>query len=390
MWFFAYLMHDKASLLKTIFREKLMDEQSEKKRIASIDAVRGFDMFWIIGGDLIFRSLFTLIGTNWANHLSEQLEHCTWHGFHFYDLIFPLFLFIMGASMPFSISKRLERGDSRRKLMGHIIQRGFILILLGLMYNGLFELDFENMRYAGVLQRIGITYMFAAFIIMQWKNPKIQMIIGGGILLLYWAVMAIPVPGAGSYVLTPEGNLASYIDRLLLPGRFCCFRFGDNEGILSTFPAIVNVLMGIQAGHLLKSTKSDPRKVLILTLSGAGCVTAALIWNFVFPINKLIWTSSYVLFSGGWSLLLLALFYWVIDVKGWKKWAFGFIVIGMNPITIYLAQNIIHFQWIANYFTGGLVELLGAFKPLVWEICVFAVKWLFLYLLFRKQIFLKV
>jgi predicted acyltransferase len=367
-----------------------MNEPPEKKRIVSIDALRGFDMFWIIGGDMIFRSLFTLVGTGWAGTLSGQLEHCAWHGFHFYDLIFPLFLFIMGVSMPFSFSKRLERGDSHREMTVHIIQRGLILILLGLMYNGLLELDFADMRYAGVLQRIGITYIIAAFILLRWKRPKIHLIIGGAILLLYWAVMAIPVPGSVSSVLTPQGNLASYIDRFLLPGRFCCFQFGDNEGILSTFPAVVNVLMGILAGQLLKSAGSNLKKVLTLAFSGIGCIAAALVWNIVFPINKLIWTSSYVLYSGGWSLLLLALFFWIIDVRGFTKWAFLFIVIGMNPITIYLAQNIIYFQGIANYFTGGLVELTGSFKPLLQEISVFATKWLFLYFLFRQRLFLKV
>ena len=130
-----------------------MKDQFQKKRIASIDALRGFDMFWIIGGDQIFRALFTLIGTGWAGVLSGQLKHCTWHGFHFYDLIFPLFLFIVGAAMPFSISKRLDRGDSKKDVYKHVFQRSLILMVLGLIYNGLFELDFINLRYAGVLQR---------------------------------------------------------------------------------------------------------------------------------------------------------------------------------------------------------------------------------------------
>ena len=266
-----------------------------------------------------------------------------------------------------------------------------ILVLLGLVYNGFFRLDFANLRYAGVLQRIGWTYLFAAIIIMHWQKPKTQMMIAGGILLIYWAVMAlVPVPGAGMNVLTPEGNFASYVDRLLLPGSFCCFEFGDNEGILSTIPAIVNVLIGVQAGHLLRSTQSNSKKTLTLIISGAGLIVGALIWNLIFPINKLLWSSSYVLLTGGLSLLLLALFFWIIDVRGWKKWAFFFIIIGMNPITIYVAQRIIGFYAITEFFLEGVVRLFDSIAPLLMALGLLALKWLFLYFLYRKKIFLKV
>jgi len=369
----------------------MMSEATKTRRVVSIDALRGFDMFWIIGGDQIFPALLALTGTGWAHALSVQFEHQSWNGFHFYDLIFPLFLFIVGAAMPFSLGRRLERGDTPRQVFRHILQRALILILLGLICNGLFNLDFIRLRYAGVLQRIGITYFFAAIIFMKWKAPRIQMMIGGIVLLLYWALLTfVPVPGYGMNILTPQGNLAGYIDRLLLPGSFCCYEFGDNEGILSTFPAIVHVLIGIQAGHLLRTGWSDARKTGGLILAGAGCLIAGLLWNLIFPINKLIWTSSYVLYSGGWSLLLLALFYWMVDVKGWRTWAFVFVVIGMNPITIYVAQHIIHFHGIANFFIRGLAVHLGPVQALFTALSVFAVKWLFLYFLFRKKIFLKV
>lgn len=368
-----------------------MPGTTASKRVVSIDALRGFDMFWIIGGDYLFKAIFALIGTGWALSLESQLEHATWHGFRAYDLIFPLFLFIVGASMPFSISKRLDRGDSPKNLYRHIIQRALVLVLLGLVYNGLFRLDFVNLRYAGVLQRIGWTYLFAAMIIMHWQKAKTQMIIGGGILLVYWAAMAlIPVPGAGMNVLTPEGNLASNIDRLLLPGSFCCFDHGDNEGILSTIPAIVNVLIGVQAGHLLKSDRSDLKKTLLMLINGIGLIILALIWNFVFPINKLLWTSSYVLLTGGLSLLLLALFFWLIDVRGWKRWTLFFVVIGMNPITIYVAQRIISFYSMSNFFVRGLVEQLGAPESVCIALGMLILKWLFLYFLYKQKCFLKV
>ena len=361
------------------------------QRITSIDALRGFDMFWITGGDHIFPALFTLIGTPFFLSLSRQLEHSEWNGFTFYDLIFPLFMFIMGTAMVFSLIKHLENGAAKSKLYGHVVKRSLTLFLLGLLYNGLLNFDFSSFRYAGVLQRFAICYFFASIIVLNARKPRTQAFWTAGILLFYWALMAlVPVPGAGMGVLTPQGNLASYIDRLLLPGRFCCFEFGDNEGILSTLPAISTVLLGVLAGHVLRSTLKQGKKAIYLLIGGIGCLLAALVWNVVFPINKLLWSSSYVLYAGGWSFLLLALFYWLIDIRGYQKWAFPFIVIGMNPITIYIAQGLFDFGIIANIFVHGFINHLGAVRPLFWALCLFAVKWLFLLFLYRKKIFLKV
>ncbi|RPH97267.1 MAG: DUF5009 domain-containing protein [Calditrichaeota bacterium] len=369
----------------------MKEDKAVSKRIVSIDALRGFDMFWITGGDSIFPALFTLIGTPFFLGLSRQLEHTEWNGFTFYDLIFPLFMFIMGTTMPFTLTKYIERGDSKRKLYTHVIRRSALLFILGLVNNGILGLNFAEMRYAGVLQRFAVCYFFAALIVIHVRKPKVQAIWAAAILLVYWLMMAlIPVPGYGMNVLTPEGNLASFIDRLLLPGRFCCFELGDNEGLLSSIPAVATVLLGVLAGHLLRSNIVQQKKVRFLALAGVGSLIIALIWNLVFPINKLIWTSSYVLYAGGWSLLLLALFYWIIDVRGWQKWAFPFVIIGMNSITIYIAQAVFDFGVIAHIFVQGFIHHLGDFRPLFWAICVFAVKWLFLLFLYKKKIFLKV
>ncbi|UCF36400.1 MAG: DUF5009 domain-containing protein [Acidobacteriota bacterium] len=358
-------------------------------RVVSIDALRGFDMFWIIGGDAFFRALFQLINTPWALTLLDQLEHKEWHGFTFYDLIFPLFLFIVGAAMPFAISKRLQRGDNRRELYVHIMKRTLILFALGLVYGHILEFDFDRFRWAGVLQRISLCYFFAAVIFMNFRI-KGQAIAAGSILVGYWAILTlVPVPGFGAGILTPEGNLASYIDQLFLPGRFCCFQFGDNEGILSTIPAIATTLLGGLAGHLLRSAMDQRQKLLGLIGAGIGSLVIALLWDLLFPINKLLWTSSYVLFAAGWSFLLLALFYWVIDMRRYQKWAFPFIIIGLNPITIYVAQSVFDFGSIARIFVGGFVDHTGVFQPVFWVACVFAVKWLFLYFLYRQKIFLK-
>jgi len=293
--------------------------------------------------------------------------------------------------MPFSISKRLERGDPRKKLYIHIIQRTLTLFILGLIFNGLLDFDFTNFRYAGVLQRIALCYFFAALIVMN-TNIRGQAVFAGSILLLYWAAMAlIPVPGHGAGVLTAEGNLSAFIDQNVLPGSFCCYRFGDNEGILSTLPAISTTLLGVLSGHWLRSSYTYSKKVLGLLAAGVVCLFLGWLWNFVFPINKLIWTSSYVLYAGGWSILLLCLFYWIIDVKGYSKWAFPFVIIGLNPITIYVAQTLFRsdFNNIVDVFVHGFIDSFGDFRPVFLAFCVLTVKWLFLYFLYKKRIFLK-
>jgi predicted acyltransferase len=190
-------------------------------------------------------------------------------------------------------------------------------------------------------------------------------------------------------VLTPEGNLASYIDRQFLPGRFCCFEFGDNEGILSTIPAVSTALLGVLAGHWLRSGRTPRDKTLGLLGAGGTSLVLALLWNLVFPINKLIWTSSYVLFAAGWSLLILAAFYWIIDARGYRSWAFPFIIVGLNAITIYITQDLFDFGSVAQVFIHGFVNSLGGFKPLFAAAAVLSVKWLFLWFLYRQKIFLK-
>jgi len=358
-------------------------------RVVSIDALRGFDMFWITGGAGFFLALFRLFDTPFFSALSRQLSHSRWDGFTFWDLIFPLFLFIVGTSMPFSISKRLQRGDSRRALYVHILQRTLTLFFLGLVYSGLLDFDFSDFRYTGVLQRISLCYCITALIVMSTRI-RTQAVTAGAILVLYWVIMRlVPVPGSGAGVLSPEGNLSFYLDRLFLPGRFVVYSLGDNEGILSTIPAVATTLLGVLSGHWLRSPQAQLRKVTGLCAAGAACLAAGLLWHLVFPINKILWTSSYVLFAGGWSALLLGFFYWVIDVKGWRRWAFPFVVIGLNPITIYVLQSVFDFGTIARIFVHGFIDDMGVFTPVFWAFSVLTVKWLFLYFLYRQRIFLK-
>lgn len=370
------------SKIKKIFASKI--EGIPSNRVVSIDALRGFDMFWIIGGASFFVSLLALFNIH-----TTQFEHAAWNGFTFWDLIFPLFVFIMGISMAYSISKRLERGDSRKALYKHIFIRTLILILLGLIYNGLFDLNFVEQRYAGVLQRIALCYVFSSLIVMN-TNKKWQAIWAAFLLFFYWGVMVlIPVPGVGASVLTPSGNLSAFIDQRLLLGSFCCYEFGDNEGILSTIPAISTALLGVLTGHWLQSSFSKNKKALGLIVAGIVSLILGLLWNLVFPINKLIWTSSYVLYSAGWCFLLLCLFYWLIDVRGWQSWAFPFVLIGLNPITIYMASGLFDFGIIAKIFIHGFMNDLGTYQPLFLVICALIIKWYFLYFLYKHKIFLK-
>jgi len=367
-----------------------MSNSLAKGRIVSIDALRGFDMFWIMGGDFLFRSIFKLFDNPVGRTLHDQIEHKSWDGFAAYDLIFPLFLFIVGLSMPFSITRRLERGDSRAGLYKHILIRASMLFAFGLIYGGILNFEFATMRWPGVLQRIALCYLFAGLIVMNTKIRG-QVIWALGILIAYFVAMKfVPVPGFGAGVLTPEGNLASYIDRLIVPGRFCCFEFGDNEGLFSTIPAISTALLGVLSGHWLCSATDGLRKVKGLIVAGVSLLAVGILWGFAFPINKLLWSSSFVLFAGGWSILLLALFYYVIDVRGISKWAFPFIVIGMNPITIYMAQRVINFRGISEFFVNGFAGIFGPGEAIVLAASLLMAKWIFLYFLYKRKIFLRV
>ncbi|OGG01165.1 MAG: hypothetical protein A3F83_15645 [Candidatus Glassbacteria bacterium RIFCSPLOWO2_12_FULL_58_11] len=358
-------------------------------RVVSLDALRGFDMFWITGGEGLFAALVTWLNIPLLLPLAGQFDHSAWDGFTFYDLIFPLFLFIVGTSMPFAISRRLERGDDRGELYRHIVQRSLILLFLGFIYNGLLDFDFSHFRYTGVLHRIAICYFIASLIVMNTRIRS-QALIAGAILLGYWALMKlVPVPGVGAGVLTAEGNLGAWVDQHFLPGAFCCYKFGDNEGILSTLPAVSTTLLGVLAGHWLKAPGPQIKKARGLLAAGLVSLIAGWLWNFLFPINKLLWTSSYVLWAGGWSLLLLGVFYWIIDVRGYHKWAFPFVVIGLNPITIYVVQSQFDFGIISNIFIHGFVRYLGSFEPVLSAFGSFLAGWLFLYFLYKKKIFLK-
>jgi predicted acyltransferase len=334
-------------------------------RLMSLDALRGFDMFWIIGGGAIFEALARF--TNWPvlNWWAVQLQHKYWEGFNFEDLIFPMFLFIAGVSIHFSINKRLQLGHTRKQIYLHAFARLIILILLGFLLanGGIQNFDFGNYRYTHVLMRIGIGWFFATIIYLNTKTRG-QLLWLAGLLLGYWAIMKlIPVPGYGAGVMTPEGNLASYIDRLLLPGRFFQWYFPgilDPEGLLGHISGVAMGLMGVLTGRFLLNDYKNLtglKKGLVLGAAGIMLLGVGLVWNMAFPIIKKIWTSSFVVFAAGWSLILLSIFYLIIDVWKLKKWSFFFVVIGSNSIFIYACQSgVLDFRRMSGFFFKGLIN----------------------------------
>ena len=359
-------------------------------RLHSVDALRGFDMFWIIGGEGIAHAAAELFGWAWLVWLAGQLEHPEWHGFKFYDLIFPLFLFLAGVSMPLSFANRLARGDTKAQVTRHVIVRGLILVFLGMLYNGILEFDWPNPRLPSVLGRIGLAYLFAGLIVLN-TNWRGQLIWIAGLLVGYWAALKlIPVPGFGAGNLEPGKTLTDFIDRLLIPGQLYQ---GDRdpEGLFGTIPAIGTALAGALTGQFLKNENHTGYfKTAAMALVGVACLGLAQLWNLYIPINKNLWSSSFVVHCAGCSLLFLALFYLVIDVWQFRRWAFFFVVIGMNSILIYLATNFVDFAHTTHFFFDGVLRHTGEFKPLLWSIAVVMVEWLLLYMLYRKKIFLRV
>jgi len=362
------------------------------QRLYSVDALRGFDMFWIMGAEEIFHNLAKATGSTFWGTIANQFTHPSWNGFHLYDLIFPLFLFLSGVATPLSVAKSLEKGITKNQILLKAIKRGLILVLLGIVINnGLVIKPFHEIRFASVLGRIGLAYIFAN-IIYLYANFKSQIISFFTILIGYWLLLRFSsAPGFEMGNLTMEGNFASYIDRLILPGKLY-LGIHDPEGIASTIPAICTGLLGIFAGTLLKNISfNENKKTIYLIVGGIACLIFAQIWNLIFPINKNLWTSSFVLHTGGLSLILLGIFYYVIDVLGYQKWAFFFRVIGMNSILIYMSGVFIDWDYTNNGLFKWVGQLIGnPFNIVAMAILFVFTKWLFLYFMYKHKVFLRV
>ncbi|WP_445956500.1 acyltransferase family protein [Yeosuana sp.] len=370
-----------------------MNEPFKTQRLYSLDALRGFDMFWIIGAEEIFHKLSEITGAPFWQALSVQFTHPAWNGFAAYDMIFPLFLFLAGIATPYSIGRQLENGSSKKSLLVRVIKRGLILVVLGIIYsNGLQILPLNEIRFPSVLGRIGLAYMFAN-IIYLYTSKRGQIIWFGTFLIGYWLLLLFnSAPGYAMGDLTMEGNFVSYIDRLIIPGKLY-LGIHDPEGLIATIPAISTALLGILVGTLLKQTTAEKKKTtaIQLVIIGVVLIIVAQIWNLVFPFNKNLWTSSFALQCGGISTLLMAGFYYIIDILEYKKWAFFFKVIGMNSILIYMSGQFIDWTYTTNAIFEWLGQLVGEpYNALVLVFCFLTVEWVFLYVLYRNKIFLKV
>lgn len=363
-------------------------------RLLSLDALRGFDMMFIMGLSAIIADVCGLFPGGDDCWLARQMTHVGWAGLHHHDTIFALFLFISGMTFPFSIDKKRRQGLSDSAITISVIRRGLTLFALGLIYQGLFDLDFHNLRIPSVLGRIGLAWMAAAILYCH-TGKRTQWGIAAGILIGYYLLLRFavaPDAPAGADSFSKAGNIAFYIDRLLLPDNIYKPGVYDPEGILGTIPAIVTAMLGMFTGRYVKeSTDSGERKTVKMLAAAVALAVAAIIWSNWFPIVKKLWTSTFVLACGAWSIGLFALFYYIIDVKEWRKGILFFQVVGMNSITIYMAQKIIGFWPVTDYFFKGVSGILpGSCSRLALDVGYFAVCWLFLYFLYRKKCFLKV
>jgi predicted acyltransferase len=365
-----------------------------KLRIQSLDALRGFDMFWIIGGGELFEAIARCFPNKGFQTIAAQMEHVPWAGFHFYDLIFPLFLFISGATIPIAILSKLETGAPKKDVIMKVAWRMVILVVLGIIFNGTLRDGFSNARYASVLGQIGIAYFIASMILIHTRSFNTRLFWLIGILSGYAAIQLwVPVPGQGAGVLTPEGCINSYIDRNFLPGRMGQGTF-DALGLLCILSASAVTLMGSFAGQILVKKDMETRKKIVLLISvGTGLILLAILINPFYPVIKNCWTSTYNIMAGGISFLLVALFFLVIDVWGLKNWSFFFRVIGLNSIFIYLISvgNLVDVSHTSMSLIGWIVKpLTENAGDLVLVIGNIVLCWLLLWFMYRKRIFIKV
>lgn len=366
-----------------------------KERLVSLDAFRGITIAGMI-----------LVNTpgSWS-HVYGPLLHAEWHGWTPTDLIFPFFLFIVGVAMAFSLVPRLEREDDRPAVFRKVLKRSLILIVLGLLLSAFPRFDIATMRFPGVLQRIGVVYFFASLVVLK-AGVKGQAIATALILLAYWALMVlVPVPGGEAGDLTPDGNLAAFLDRLVFGSHIWRDNW-DPEGLLSTLPAVATTLLGVLTGRVLRSGRDKAEITAWMFVAGWAAILTGLIWGWVFPINKNLWTSAYVVFAAGAALQFLAVCYWLIDVKGWQSWAQPAVVFGMNAIAVFVASGL----FVKTLITIRIPAADGASVSLyTWIYLHLFVPWAgpmngslafaltnillwygLMYLLYRKQIFIKI
>jgi predicted acyltransferase len=333
---------------------------SAAQRVVSVDALRGFNIFWIIGADAVVWSLDGMLRDQGpvpsavSGFLNTQMTHVPWEGFRFYDFIFPLLIFVTGLAIVLSLPRLVER-EGKARAYGRVFRRTLILYGLGLIFYGGISRHWGDIRLLGVLQRIALSYLFASLLFL---NLRVRGLVTALVVLLvgYWMLMTfVPVPGIGAGSFAPDANLANWIDAHYLPGwKWDITR--DPEGLLSTLPAIGTCLLGVLAGLLL----TDPRlrggqKSLLLIAAGLPMAAAGYLWGLQFPVVKVLWTSSFVLVAGGYSLILLGVCHQIMDVWGFQRWATAFVWLGANALALYFINNVTTDQF-AMRFAGSTVS----------------------------------
>jgi predicted acyltransferase len=375
-------------------------------RLRSLDVFRGMTVAGMI--------LVNNPGT-WGA-IYSPLKHAEWHGWTPTDLVFPFFLFIVGVSITLALSRRVESAGSKRDLYVKIVRRSAIIFGLGLLLTAFpfwnfttnTFIDLSTLRLSGVLNRIAVCYLFAALIFLKTDWRK-QAYVFAGLLVAYWAILTfMSAPGFATGDMTKEGSIASHVDRVVLGAHMWSGGKGvyEPEGILSTLGALATTLAGVLTGHLLRSRRTDTEKVSAMFVAGAACIVAGWAWNYWHPVNKPLWTSSYVLLTAGMALQLLAVCYWLIDIKGYKRWSVPFAVYGTNALAVFFLTGICAELLGVIRFKGSdgkLVSLQGAIfnnlflswaspvnASLAFAVC-FVLFWLgMMWLLYRRNIFIKV
>ncbi|MEN8201571.1 MAG: heparan-alpha-glucosaminide N-acetyltransferase domain-containing protein [Bacteroidota bacterium] len=364
---------------------------AKSKRLIALDALRGFTIAaMVIVND----------PGSWQ-HVYRPLRHAEWNGCTITDLIFPFFLFIVGVSIALAYTKRLEANVSRKSIYRKIIIRSVNIYLLGLFLVLFPEFDFSSMRWVGVLHRIAFVFLACALIFLN-TNWKQQIRIGAIILVLYWIIVAyIPIPGIGKPDLSiPAVNWANHLDTLILPGVMYQETW-DPEGILSTFPAIVTGIIGMLIGKLYLTVKDENKKLVWLFFIGFSMFLAGGLWNWIFPINKNIWTSSYVLYTAGLGTLGLAACILIVDIWGYKKWTFLGRVYGANAITSYVLAGMLTLVFyrlkiggssLNEWFMSGTTQV-GfdpKFSSMLYALIYMLIIFIPALIMYRKKIFIRI
>lgn len=369
-------------------------------RLLSVDVFRGM----AVAGMLLVDYQGDEASAYWP------IRHAHWNGWTGADLVFPSFVFLMAISIVLSFSSRLKRGETRRQIALHAVKRSLILFAIGVFLNGVPEFHLASWRIEGVVQRIALCYL-AAGILFLWSDKRGIVISAVVCLLGYWALLRlVPVPGLGLPgrdipVLAPDLNLTDWVDRALFSGRLYNGT-RDPEGVLSTIPAIATALAGVLTGLWLRSERSSRAKAAGMLMMGAAGLGVGAIWNHRFPINKNVWTSSFVVFTAGFALVFLALLYWIIEIRGWRgRWTMPFLVFGMNAIVGFCFDELLWapmyyghartadgsvITW-QQYLNGQLLKFASpANASLLFAIAAVLFSWILMWLLYRKRIFVKV